>query len=91
MSEQGKYDRAKQRVESLRAFYNHLIIYVVVNIGLVVINLVTSPRSLWFYWVTIFWGVALLIHAFSTFGRKAFLGREWEEQKIKDYMEKDEE
>ena len=91
MSEQEKFHRAKQRVESLRAFYTHLIIYVIVNIGLVVVNLLTSPEKLWFYWVTIFWGVGLLIHAFTTFGGKVFLGREWEEQKIKDYMEKDEE
>ena len=91
MSEQEKFRRAKQRVESLRAFYTHLIIYVIVNIGLVVLNLVTTPQSLWFYWVTIFWGIGLLIHAFTTFGGKVFLGREWEEQKIKDYMEKDEE
>ena len=91
MSEQGRYDRAKQRVESLRAFYYHLIVYIVVNIGLAVLNLVTTPQSLWFYWVMIFWGAGLLVHAFSTFGGEVFLGREWEEQKIKDYMEKDEE
>ena len=91
MSEQGKYDRAKQKVESLKAFYNHVISFVVVNIGLVVVNLLTSPEKLWFYWVTIFWGLGLLVHAFSTFGRGAFMSREWEEQKIKDYMEKDEE
>ena len=39
----------------------------------------------------IFWGVGLLVHAFLTFGGRVFLGREWEEGKIKDYMEKDEE
>ena len=54
-----KYEEAKKRVKELKDFYRNFITYIVVNIILIVINLVTSPDSLWFYWVTIFWGVAL--------------------------------
>ena len=54
------------------------------------INLAISSDTLWFYWVTIFWGIAILIHALKIFILKEkFPGEEWEEKKIKEFMEKD--
>lgn len=87
MDEEERYKRAKARVEELREFYEHLIVYVIVNIMLVVINLVTSPDTLWFYWVTVFWGIGLIWHAISVYGKQ---DKEWEEKKIKEIMEKEE-
>ena len=84
-----KYERAKRRVEELRKFYANLVTYTVINVILIIIDLVTSPGSLWFYWVTIFWGIAILIHASKTFILKGkFFGEEWEEKKIKEITEK---
>jgi len=57
-----RYDKAKKRVEELKKFYSNVVTFVVVNLVLIIINLVTSPGSLWFYWVTIFWGIAILLH-----------------------------
>ena len=85
-----KYEKAKNRVEELKKFYGNLITYGVINVILIIINLVTSPGSLWFYWVTIFWGIAILLHASKVFILKGkFLGEEWEERKIKEIMEKE--
>jgi len=85
-----KYEKAKKRVEELRKFYGNLVTYAVINVILVIINLVTSPASLWFYWVTIFWGIAILLHASRVFVFKGkFLGEEWEEKKIKKIMERE--
>ena len=85
-----KYEKAKKRVEELRKFYGNLVTYAVINVMLIIINLVTSPGSLWFYWVTIFWGIAILLHASKVFILKGkFLGEEWEERKIKEIMEKE--
>ena len=85
-----KFERAKRKVEELKDFYRNLIIYLVVNVALVIINLVTSPRSLWFYWVAIFWGIGIGLHAAKVFVLKGkFLGREWEQKKIKEIMEKE--
>ena len=87
-----KYKKAKKRVEELRKFYRNLITYTVINVILIIINLVTSPGRLWFYWVTIFWGAAILLHASKVFVlRGKFLGEEWEEKKIKEIMEKERE
>jgi len=85
-----KYEEAKKRVKELKDFYRNLLTYVGVNILLITINLITSPGSLWFYWVTIFWGIAILLHASKIFILKGkFLGKEWEERKIKEMMGKE--
>jgi len=85
-----KYKEAKGRVKELKDFYRNLLTYVGVNILLIIINLITSPGNLWFYWVTIFWGIGIVLHASKVFILKGkFLGKEWEEKKIKEIMEKD--
>lgn len=85
-----KYEQAKKRVKQLKAFYNHLLIYVIINALLFVINFVVSPGSWWFYWVTIFWGIAVLWQGIGILSRNRFLGKDWEDKKIKEYMEKEE-
>ena len=86
-----QYDKAKKRVEELKKFYSNLVTYIVINLVLIIINLVTSPGSLWFYWVTIFWGIAILLHASRVFIFKGkFLGEKWEQKKIKEIMEREE-
>jgi len=84
------YKRAKQRVEELRGFYTHLVVYLTVNLILFLINLVSSPQSFWFYWVTLFWGIGILFHGLGVFVLEGkLLGREWEERKIKEIMGKE--
>ncbi|QSZ67414.1 2TM domain-containing protein [Methanofollis aquaemaris] len=87
--EEESYERAQKRVRELRGFYEHLGIYLVVNLLLFAINAVTSPGAWWFYWVTLFWGVGLLFHAVGTFLGGRILGPEWEERKVREYMEKE--
>lgn len=90
MSEEERYEMARKRVEELKGFYRHFFSYITINVFLVIINLATSPHHLWFYWSAIFWGIAVLFHALSTFILKGkFLGKEWEEKKIKEIMGKE--
>lgn len=90
VTEDERYQRAKARVRKIRSFYNNVITFVLVNILLMVINLIFSPRDLWFYWVTAIWGVVLLIQGINTFTiREQFLGDAWEEKKIDEYLEKE--
>ncbi|MEM2799420.1 MAG: 2TM domain-containing protein, partial [Candidatus Bathyarchaeia archaeon] len=37
--------------EAKRGFIAHLAAYIIMNIFLIFINLLTSPHRLWFYWV----------------------------------------
>lgn len=89
MGEQETYERAKKRVEELKSFYSHLFVYLAVNAGLFLLNIITSPRHLWFYWPLIGWGIGLSIHGLSVFGTQKLLGKDWEEKKIREIMEKE--
>lgn len=86
-----RYYTAKKRVDEIKGFYSNLISYVAVNLGLLTLNLVTSPQYLWFFWPLLGWGIGVLIHAMVVFRFMPFLGTDWEKQKIKELMEKEQE
>lgn len=86
--EEEKLQKAKRKAKRLRKFYSGLIGYITVNIILIVINLVTSPGSLWFYWVTVFWGIAIVIDAVKAFG--GVYDEDWEEKKARKIIEEEE-
>ncbi len=67
MVEEETYQKAKKRVEVKIGFYIHLVLYVGVNILLIIINVTTSTRYLWFKWPLIGWGIGLLFHAVGVF------------------------
>ncbi len=77
---------ARRQVFRLRALYHHFAVFVAVNIALAAINLITSPARLWFYWPLLGWGIWLGVHAFATFSSGRWLGREWEERKVRELL-----
>ncbi|MEZ0005118.1 hypothetical protein ABH942_000461 [Flavobacterium sp. 28YEA47A] len=83
------YRKAQKKVEDIKGFYGNLTSYIVVNIGLLALNLITSPAHLWFLYPAIGWGIGVAIHGMSVFNYMPFLGNDWEEKKIRQLMEKD--
>lgn len=88
-----KYLEAKKRVKKLKGFYTHLAIYLLVNLLIVFINIQDlKPGESYFRWenfITLFfWGIGLLAHAMSVFVPQFVLGKNWEERKIRELMEK---
>ena len=77
-----KYQIAQKRVRALRGFYVHLLVYVLVNLSLFLLDIITSPDSLWFYWPLLGWAIGITFHAFSVFGPGRLLGAEWEKRQI---------
>ncbi|MEO0974601.1 MAG: 2TM domain-containing protein [Pseudomonadota bacterium] len=71
---------AKKRVLELKNFRGHLAAYVAVNLFLVVLNLITSPGDIWFFYPLLGWGIGLGIHAVNTF----WTGSDWEERKLEE-------
>jgi len=69
MNDQLTHEEAKQKAQAIKGFYQHLLVYVLVNILLFVINLLKSPGSWWFYWPLLGWGIGVIAH-----GLRAFLG-----------------
>lgn len=89
MHDQERYQLARARVQQLRLFYTHVGVYVSVNILLLLVNLLTSPWSLWFYWPLLGWGIAVAAHAFLVYGAGGIMGKEWEERKIRQILEQE--
>ena len=79
---------ARSHVRALRGFYTNFVAYLIINVLLIIINLVSTPHQLWFYWVSLFWGVGIIYQAVHTFKPLNKLGQKWEEKKISEYMEK---
>jgi 2TM domain len=88
-SEEERYYQAKKRVEEIKGFYGNLTAYIIVNACLLILNLVTSPEYLWFFWPLLGWGIGVLFHGMKVFNYMPFFGKDWEEQKIKEFMEEE--
>lgn len=90
-----RYDLAYKRVKRIKGFYIHLIVYIVVNVFIVVssYNEKAIDDAAFWRWETfstaLFWGIGVTAHGLSVFGRNIFFGRNWEEKKIKELMEKE--
>lgn len=84
-SENIAYERAVKRVKELKGFYGNLISYCIVIPFLVIINLLTSPKQIWFYWPMLGWGIGILAHGMNVFA----IGKNWEEKKIQEIMNQD--
>lgn len=93
------YNLAYNKVKKIKGFYSHLRIYLIVNVIIIVSNLNRDFIGNYFHvnglfdWHTystaIYWGIALLIHAFTVFGPDIFFNKDWEQKKIQEYMDKD--
>lgn len=88
MEKDPKYLRAKKKVENLKAFYIHLSVFILVNIFIFVINLMSYDGIWWFVYPLGGWGIGLVAHGLTVLAESK-LGSDWEERKIKEYMEKD--
>lgn len=88
-SDYERYQKAKKQVEEIKGFYIHAFCYVIVVLILMYINLRYSPQYLWFLWTTCGWGIGLFFHAVRVFNWMPFLNKDWEEKKIKQFMEEE--
>ena len=89
MDETDRYQRARRRVRTIKGFYAHLIVYLIVNAGLLLINLFNQPGGWWFVWPLLGWGIAVVAHAVFAFGIGGWLGNDWEERQIRKIAEKE--
>lgn len=94
-----KLAKARQRVEEIKVFYKHVIIYIFVNLFLAfvwkfsfkifgdfVISNQFNDDGFTHIPIWFIWGIFLVAEAFKTFGFDNFYGRNWEERKINEYM-----
>ncbi len=94
-----KLNKAKKKVKEIKGFYSHLTVYIIINVFLILAQMgLFTPGGLnwgmpgWAYFTTpFFWGIGLFFHGLYVFQHKFRFFKEWEERKIKQYMEKEEE
>lgn len=94
-----QYIRAQKRVEEIKKFYKHLVVYILINLVFIgrriYKDIVYRDESVMeafldlhnynlFFW----WGVIVFLHGFSVFAKGKFFSKKWEERKIKEYMNK---
>jgi len=85
---ENKYFRARERVDRLKKFYGNLTSYIIFIIGLGALNYWINAWSyMWFLWAAFGWGIGIFFHAMKTFDFTPFLGKDWEDRKIKEFME----
>lgn len=87
MDEQQRYERARKQVRQLRAFYIHLVVYILVNAFLVILSLITGGS--WSIWPLLGWGIGLGAHAATVFVGGSLLGAGWEEREIRRQLERE--
>ena len=93
-SEEQKYLRAKKKIKSIKGFYIHLTVYILVNVFLLMARALSGEGWSVFweynsYSTFFFWGIGLAFHGFGVFGMDFILGKDWEDKKIKEFMDKD--
>ncbi|MBT8317019.1 MAG: Pr2TM family membrane protein [Lutibacter sp.] len=84
-----RYSKAVERVEEIKGFYGSLIAYCLVIPFLIFINLKYVPQFHWFWFPAMGWGIGLIFQGFKAFAYNPFLGNDWEERKIQEFMNKD--
>ncbi|WOC40035.1 2TM domain-containing protein [Polaribacter sp. HL-MS24] len=99
--EERQYLKAKKRVKEIKGFYIHLIVYVLVNVfisGLIIfgfmrggsLSLTDAILNFGVYSTWLFWGIGVFVHGLGVFGFISLIGKDWEDRKIKELMEKEE-
>ncbi|MGO3184050.1 MAG: 2TM domain-containing protein [Aequorivita sp.] len=95
-----KLRKARKRVEAIKGFYKHLLIYSLVNIVLFIVradvlqffqNSSTDKNFIdWVDWniliVPIFWGIGLLFHAAKVFQYKFKFIVDWEKRQLEKFI-----
>ena len=83
-----KYLKAKKRVAEIRKFYSSLLFYSLFIAFLAGLNYyVNEFRNPWFLWAAFGWGIGIFFQAIKAFQWSPFLGKDWEERKIKQFMD----
>ena len=88
---QEAYLRAQKKVKKIIGFYWHLASYVIINLFLIFFLGAHNSDfwSLGTFSTAIFWGIGLFFHFIGVFGADLIFGKNWEQRKIKEYMDKD--
>ena len=78
--------QAEEKVEKLKGFYTHFSIYLIFIPIFIGLNIYGGSNFPWAIFPILGWGFGVLGHAADTFSWNPFFGKDWEERKIKEFM-----
>ena len=90
--EEIKYQEAHKQVKKIKGFYTHLIVFILVNIFVIIKKTqnIDQGETIWHaFKLAFFWGIGLVFHGFKTFDFLPLFGKDWEERKVKEMMDKE--
>ncbi len=88
IKDESKYLRAKERTEELKKFYTKIVSSIGVVIIVAGINYYTNEWAYpWFLWVVFGLTISLVFEAIKLFSLNSLFGKDWEDRKIKEYMQ----
>ncbi len=74
--------KAIESVRDIKAFYVHLITYLIMVPTFFVIDLMTSEGLQWAWWPVMGWGIGILSHGLNVFEVLNLFGPNWERRQI---------
>ena len=75
--------QALKDVRDIKAFYHHLIQYLLTMLLLAGINWWFTPGTLWVIWPALGWGIGIVWHGLSVFEVITLFSPEWEQRQVK--------
>ncbi len=86
MTNSKQYKKARKKVEAKIGFYTHLCVYMIVNTGLLLMNLGSPDEYIWSKWPLLGWGIGIFFHGIKVF--MIFDGSKFKERMIEKELNK---
>ncbi|WP_432410592.1 2TM domain-containing protein [Rasiella sp. SM2506] len=86
ITQETKLQQAQEHVEKLKGFYSHLSIYLLFIPIFIAVNYFGGSNFPWAIFPIVGWGIGITGHAFETYKWSPFFGKNWEERKIREFM-----
>lgn len=92
----GSYLRAKERVRHVKVFYIHLVGYLIFAAFILYNMYIMDTKNEYketIEWINLtsltFWTIFIFMHGWKVYKGRIFFKRNWEDKKIKQYMEEE--
>lgn len=84
-----RYENAKDQVNKIKGFYAHFTIYLIFIPIFIWLNYQSNAGFPWALFPIFGWGFGVAGHAAETFNWNPFFGKDWEERKIREMLDKE--
>ena len=86
-----RYENAKDQVDKIKGFYAHFTIYLIFVPIFIWLNFQSNAGFPWALFPIGGWGFGVAGHAAETFNWNPFFGKDWEQRKIKEMLDREDE